>query len=125
MTAPADAPLVDAAVFGELQQAAGAGFVAELLDTFCDDMPVMLAALRASAAAADVDGWRRAAHSIKSNALTFGAQALAARARALELGGRGADADAAVNALQRQWQATSTALRALQRLRDQQRPGHA
>jgi HPt (histidine-containing phosphotransfer) domain-containing protein len=38
-------------------------------------------------AAGDADKFRRTAHSLKSNGLTFGATALAASARELELGG--------------------------------------
>ena len=88
--------VIDPTVFRELQDAAGAEFVAELVDTFFQEAPGMLAALRAAQAAGDADAYRRAAHSLKSNSLTFGATALAAAARAQELGGigRAADGDA-------------------------------
>jgi HPt (histidine-containing phosphotransfer) domain-containing protein len=83
---------IDAAVFAELQQTAGADFVVELVDTFVDEAPQMLAELRTAWAEGAADRFRRAAHSLKSNAHTFGAMALGARARALELGGLPADA---------------------------------
>ena len=82
-----EAPAVDAATFRALQDTAGADFVAELVAAFREEAPRMLAALRESHAGADAERFRRAAHSLKSNALTFGAAGLAAQARALELGG--------------------------------------
>ena len=47
----------------------------------------MLAELRTSLAAKEVDKFRRTAHSLKSNANTFGALTLAGMARDIELGG--------------------------------------
>jgi histidine phosphotransfer protein HptB len=85
---------IDAAVFGELEEAAGADFVGELVGTFLEEAPGMLAALRSAQASASADDFRRAAHSLKSNANTFGATALAELARSLELGGLPADAGA-------------------------------
>jgi histidine phosphotransfer protein HptB len=93
---------IDRNVFRELQDTAGAEFVAELVDTFLDEAQGMLALLRSARATGDADGYRRAAHSLKSNSLTFGATAVAAQARAIELGGMSADAakdTAAIDAL--------------------------
>ena len=70
---------------GELQDATGAEFVAELVDTFLQEAPAMLDDLRHALAARDADTFRRAAHSLKSNGNTFGALALGALARDLEL----------------------------------------
>ena len=78
---------IDAATFAELQESAGADFVKELVQTFLEEAPAMLAELRQALAAGQADAFRRAAHSLKSNSLTFGALALAALARELELGG--------------------------------------
>jgi HPt (histidine-containing phosphotransfer) domain-containing protein len=78
---------IDAATFAELQDSAGADFVKELVQTFLEEAPAMLAELRQALAAGQADAFRRAAHSLKSNSLTFGALALAALARELELGG--------------------------------------
>jgi HPt (histidine-containing phosphotransfer) domain-containing protein len=75
---------IDAATFRELQDTAGADFVTELVATYVDEAPAMLAALRTSLAEGDEDAFRRAAHSLKSNSLAFGALALAAMARTLE-----------------------------------------
>ena len=103
--------VIERTVFRELQDTAGADFVAELVGTFLEEAPGMLAALRAAHAVGDADAFRRAAHSLKSNSLTFGAAELAAAARALELGGIGR-ADA-LDALQRHYDAAAAALQEL------------
>jgi histidine phosphotransfer protein HptB len=81
------APIIDAATFAELQASAGADFVKELVDTFREEAPTMLAELKRALAADQAEPFRRAAHSLKSNANTFGALALGALAKELELGG--------------------------------------
>jgi len=80
-------PTIDQATFDELKETAGAEFVVELVDTFLAEAPPMLDDLRSALAAGDADRFRRAAHSLKSNSNTFGASALGAMARELELGG--------------------------------------
>lgn len=91
-------PVIDMNVFGELQETAGADFVAELVDTFLEEAPGMLAELRSARDAADGERFKRAAHSLKSNSHTFGAQALGRMARELELAGLSSD-PAALDAL--------------------------
>jgi HPt (histidine-containing phosphotransfer) domain-containing protein len=90
-----DPSLIDRATFTDLRENVGAEFVAELVDTFLEEAPGMLAQLRTALALSDADAYRRAAHSLKSNANTFGAHGLASKARDLELGGF--DADMALN----------------------------
>ena len=80
-------PTIDRATFAELEATAGAEFAVDLVDTFLAEAPGMLADLRRALAAGDADTFRRTAHSLKSNGNTFGAQAFAAMARALELEG--------------------------------------
>jgi HPt (histidine-containing phosphotransfer) domain-containing protein len=80
-------PSVDDTTFAELQESAGADFVNELVDTFFEEAPRMLDELREAAAAGRADAFRRAAHSLKSNANTFGALELGTLARELELNG--------------------------------------
>ncbi|OUL99571.1 Hpt domain-containing protein [Variovorax sp. JS1663] len=105
---------IDRAVFAELQDTAGADFVQELLQTFFEEAPVMLTELREAHEAGNADAFRRAAHSLKSNSLTFGAQALAAMARELELGGLAAAPTAdALAALQGEYDRAAAALAAL------------
>jgi HPt (histidine-containing phosphotransfer) domain-containing protein len=109
---------IDPQTFAELQANAGAEFVVELVDTFGEEAPALLAELRAALAARSNAGaaerFRRASHSLKSNSNTFGATRLAEMARALELGGLPADA-AALDALQTEFGHTLEALRALAR----------
>ena len=84
-----NSPFIDERVLRDLQATAGAAFVAELVDTFLEEAPTLLATLRAAYARHDAEAFRRAAHSLKSNSQTFGAAALGAMARTLELGGVG------------------------------------
>ena len=103
---------IDTSVFRELQASAGSDFVQELLDTFIQEAPLMLAQLRRSRDSESAESFRRAAHSLKSNAQAFGAEALANHARELEL--RGLPAEAA--ALERLESACEAAVKALQEL---------
>jgi HPt (histidine-containing phosphotransfer) domain-containing protein len=82
---------IDMSVFNALRETAGADFVTELVNTFFEEAPAILADLRSARAAADAERYRRAAHSLKSNGNTFGAKDFAAQARAIELGGLAAD----------------------------------
>ena len=59
-------------------------FVAELIEGFSTDAPALIAAARAGLDQGDDAEVRRAAHTLKSNAATFGAQALSDRSRAVE-----------------------------------------
>jgi CheY-like chemotaxis protein len=61
-----------------------AEFVTELIEQFIAEAPGLMAAARAGLEAADADEVRRAAHTLKSNAATFGAGQLAERSRGLE-----------------------------------------
>lgn len=80
-------PAIDPAAFAALEAATGADFARELVATFLEEAPGMLADLRAALFAQDADRFRRAAHSLKSNGNTFGALALGTLARDLELAG--------------------------------------
>jgi HPt (histidine-containing phosphotransfer) domain-containing protein len=102
---------VDAGAFAELQTTAGAEFVAELAATFREEAPRMLDELRAAAASGRADAFRRAAHSLKSNANTFGAFALGALARDLELAGVPAGGDtSALDAIAAEYARVATRL---------------
>ncbi len=103
---------IDMAVFAELQEAAGAEFVGELVGTFFEEAPGMLAEMRTALAAQDADTFRRAAHSLKSNSNTFGATGLAEMARDLELGGL-ISSSAPLDALEASYTKAAAALQAL------------
>ena len=107
-------PTIDLATYEELKDTAGADFVAELVDTFAEEAPPLLAEMRSALAAGAAERFRRATHSLKSNSSTFGATRLAAMARELELGGLPADATG-VDALASEFESTLAALKALAR----------
>jgi HPt (histidine-containing phosphotransfer) domain-containing protein len=106
--------LIDLATFQELRETAGAAFVAELIDTFFEEAPVLLVELRAARDAAAAQRFQRAAHSLKSNAQTFGGTVLGALARELELGGLDSASDDRLQALDVAWQRAAAALKGLQ-----------
>ena len=106
--------VIDPHIFDELQANAGADFVAELVDTFAEEAPALLAELRSALASGAAERFRRAAHSLKSNSSSFGATRLATLARALEVEGLPADA-AGVDALAQEFETTLAALQALAR----------
>ncbi len=108
------APIIDPATYGALKDMAGADFVGELVATFLEEAPRMLADLRTSVAAGEADRFRRAAHSLKSNSQTFGALALGGMAKALELGGLAAATPAALAALDAEYAGAAAALKDLQ-----------
>jgi len=78
---------IDRATYDGLVESTGDEFVCELVDTFLAEAPRMLDELRDAYAKDDAERFRRAAHSLKSNANTFGALTLGQLARELELGG--------------------------------------
>lgn len=113
MPDPNPANPIDAATFAALKDMAGAEFADELVDTFFEEAPRMLGDLREASPAGDADRFRRAAHSLKSNSMTFGALKLGAMARALELGGIDDATGAALTALDAEYARAVDALEAL------------
>lgn len=81
-------PVIDKTTFEELKQMSGDDFINELIDTFLEDAPKMIADIKSGFATNNADIFRRAAHSMKSNAATFGASQLAALAKELEMLGK-------------------------------------
>jgi PAS domain S-box-containing protein len=100
-TAGSEATVIDPATFERLVVTTGGPFVAELIDTFGEDARELLAALRQALARTDLDGFRRAAHSLKSTAESLGATGLAALARELEAAARAGSLDGAAGRLDR------------------------
>jgi histidine phosphotransfer protein HptB len=79
---------IDSTVFNQLKEISGEDFINDLIDAFLDESPGMLAGIESARASGDVESFRRNAHSLKSNAATFGANELAALAKELETMGR-------------------------------------
>lgn len=80
--------VIDMNTFNSLKENAGTEFVSELIDTFFEDTINLTEQMRTALAVKDAESFRRAAHSLKSNAATFGATQLASLARELEGMGR-------------------------------------
>ena len=79
---------IDMNTFNSLKESTGADYIGELIDTFLDDAPNLLAQMKSALANNDAESFRRAAHSMKSNAATFGAMELSLLAKELENFGR-------------------------------------
>jgi HPt (histidine-containing phosphotransfer) domain-containing protein len=79
---------IDKATFEELKQMSGTDFINELIDAFLEDAPNMIQNMQTAAATGDVESFRRNAHSLKSNAYTFGATELGQLAKELEVMGK-------------------------------------
>jgi PAS domain S-box-containing protein len=103
---PARAATLDRAVLGRLVSSLGGGdegrqIVAGLVDTFLDAGADRMATVRDSVERGDADEMRRAAHNLKSNAATFGAETFAELCRELEALGRDGELDAAPKLVER------------------------
>ena len=92
---------IDLATFEKLTKDVGADFVGELIATYCEETPQLIAKLRYALGANDADAFRRAAHSIKSTSATFGALSLGEMARELEMMGRAGDLAGALEKVDR------------------------
>lgn len=84
---------IDRSVLDGLSETVGEDFMGELIDTFLEEAPRMIAEMEQALSAGDSDKFRRAAHSLKSNANTFGALDLAEKAKELEYMARENDLD--------------------------------
>ena len=105
---------IDRAIFDELRGIVGADSMRELLAAFFADTPQQLATLRRALTDGDAPTFERAAHTLKSTSATFGAMAMSALARELELTGKARDlggAAAKLEGLAAEAVAAETALR--------------
>lgn len=92
--------VIDLNTFTTLKETVGADFIGEMVDTFLEDALSQIGQMKSGLAARDVDVFRRAAHSLKSNAATFGATNLAGLAHELEMLGREKKLDEVGNRLE-------------------------
>ena len=105
-------PIIDPRAFETLQANTGADFVLTLIEAFASEAPRLLAALKLAAEQGDAAGFEDAAHTLKSNGVTFGATRLADMAHQLEWTGHRADSTV-VDALAHELDASLLALREL------------
>jgi histidine phosphotransfer protein HptB len=82
---------IDLPTFEALKESMGADFINELVQAYFDEAPQLLAKLQQALARQDYELFRQAAHSLKSTSNSFGALALGALAKELELMGRAAN----------------------------------
>ena len=92
---------LDPAAIEGLTATMGGAFIVELIDTFGEDAQALIASLRQTRRGGDLDGFRRAAHSLKSTSETLGATGLAAMARELENMARGGNIDGSGDRIER------------------------
>ena len=81
-----DHGVIDQAALDALSDMVGGdpAFVAEMIDAFLAETPLLLQTMQVALAEADAPELRRAAHSLKSNSATFGAGALSLICHELE-----------------------------------------
>jgi PAS domain S-box-containing protein len=91
--------LLDPEAWESLKFMTEPAFLVELIDVFLADSPELIDQIRAGLAAGDGEGVRRAAHSLKSNAASFGASQLSAAARGLETIAKGGRLEGALDRL--------------------------
>lgn len=82
------APVLDIAVLDELREVIGSASVAQIVELFLADAPLLIQRLEQAAATAQSDALREAAHTLKSSAANLGALALSAAALRIESGVR-------------------------------------
>lgn len=76
--------IIDQAAYQTLAETVGEDFIGEIVEAFLDESAQFLVDLSSALEEQDVDRFRRAAHSLKSNAATFGATKLSELAKELE-----------------------------------------
>jgi PAS domain S-box-containing protein len=107
---------LDASAVESLRELGGPDFLAEVIDTFLNDAPALVATLRTTYEEGDAEALRRAAHTLKSNGQTFGAGAFSELCRELELRARSETADGTaelVDRIEREYPALESTLIAL------------
>jgi HPt (histidine-containing phosphotransfer) domain-containing protein len=106
-------PALDLGVLERLRQTMGGGSIGDLVSTFTEDARELVATMRRALGAQDVAAFRRAAHSLNSNAAGFGARPLSALARELETLAKTGSLDGAAARLERlvdEWERVARAL---------------
>ena len=106
---------LDTRTLDELRASVGddPAFVAELIDEFIEEAPRQLQTLRESAATGDAEAARRAAHTLKGNARTFGAEGFASLCLEAETAAAAGDLDTVlqgVDSVEAEWDRVREAL---------------
>ncbi|MGH7388736.1 MAG: response regulator [Candidatus Rokuibacteriota bacterium] len=115
-------PVLDPAALEGLRATMGADFLDELLATFVEDSHELVGTMRRALGTMDIDAFRRAAHSLKSNAASFGATTLSTLARQLEALARSGSLDGASPRVERLAGECERVVRALREVERERRP---
>jgi HPt (histidine-containing phosphotransfer) domain-containing protein len=89
-------PTINEAIIAELRATLGDDFLPELVNTYLQETPRLLADLQQALQDGDATAFTRAAHSIKSSSASLGALDFSALARELEMTGKTGDLSQAV-----------------------------
>ena len=106
---------LDSAALDNLRELGGDEFLVEVVDTFLTDAPTLLTTLRRSLDEGNADELRRAAHTLKSNGATLGAESFTELCRELEQrakSGQLAEAAELVDRVEREYELLRGALAA-------------
>ncbi len=87
--------LIDQEMWETMKSMTEPQFLVELIEVYLTDSPQLIEQIRRGLAAGEVESVRRAAHSLKSNSASFGANRLANAARELEMIAKGGALDGA------------------------------
>ena len=77
--------LIDPETWEMFKSMTDPAFLVEIMDVYLMDSPELIAQMHSGLEAGDIEVVRRAAHSLKSNSASFGANRLSAVARELEM----------------------------------------
>ena len=77
--------LIDREAWETIKSMTDPAFLVELIDMYLTDSPELIEQIKTGLVNGDIESVRRAAHSLKSNSLTFGANRLGNAARELEM----------------------------------------
>jgi two-component system, sensor histidine kinase and response regulator len=111
-------PVLDEPTLGDLVMTTGddLAFVRELVETYLNDTPELMAGIGAAVETDDAAALVRPAHTLKSSSATVGALRLSSVARELEMAGRTGTLEPGVQAMldtaRHEWAAVQDAFRA-------------
>jgi HPt (histidine-containing phosphotransfer) domain-containing protein len=112
-------PAIDRTVLDDLASTTDREFVIELIDTFLEDAPQLLDSLNTALGAGDAEGFRRAAHSLKSNGASLGAMSFSASSKELEMMGKAGDLQGAEGMVENLQSEFTVVMQALKEYKDE------
>ena len=106
--------IIDQETINTLIGMTGDDFLPELVEAYLEDTPHLFLHMRSALADNDAELFRRSAHSLKTSSASLGALQFSEHARELEMLGKNnqlSDAEAAVEALEREYRSVEAALK--------------